>query len=134
MQVRHPSDHLPFILRVDPQFLEYFRICPSFRWRPFARRPIIDVPVRLVHELVQLGQLSGVHHAEVLLRKRAEQEVALERAALAALVHEARPRRFDGLARTRQRFGGWYVGRRCGGGDVFRGVRHWPGIFPSHSA
>ena len=107
MQVRHPSDHLSFISRVNPQFLEYPRPCPSFRRRPLSRRPIIYVPVSLVHELVELGQFCHAHRAKVLLRERAEQEIALERAALAALVYETRPRGFDGLAGARQRFGGW---------------------------
>ncbi|SRR6266851_5085903 len=104
---------------MDPQLLEHFRAHPALRRRPFACSPIINVPVRFVHKLesgrnkqtninlrkararlqdvektnahlVELGELLGVHRAEVLLRERAEEEVALERAALATLVYEAR--------------------------------------------
>ena len=46
---------------------------------------------------VEFGKFLRIHRAEVLLRERAEEEVALERAALAALVYESRSRRFDGL-------------------------------------
>jgi len=56
-------------------------------------------------DLVELGELLGIHRAEVLLRERAEEEVALERAALATLVYEARARRFDGLSEAREWFG-----------------------------
>ena len=81
--------------------------------------------------LVELGELLGVHRAEGLLRERAEEEVALERAALATLpvVYEARARRFDGLSEARKWFGRRQIFGGRGGGDVLRGVGHWPGIF-----
>ena len=80
-------------------------------------------------DLVELGELLGIHRAEVLLRERAEEEVALERAALATLVYEARARRFDGLSEARESFGRRQIFGGRGGGDVLRGVGHRPGIF-----
>ena len=51
--------------------------------------------------LVEFRERLGVHRAEMLPCERAEEEVALERAALAALVYEARARCFDGLSGAR---------------------------------
>ena len=107
---------------MDLQLLEHSRARPSLRRCPFFRSPIINVPVRFVHKLekhefvkphpdretgrgathlVELRERLGVHRAEMLPRERAEEEVALERAALAALVYEARARCLDGLSGAR---------------------------------
>lgn len=50
--------------------------------------------------LVKFGEIIGIHRAEMLLRECAEEQVTLERAAFAALVHETRARCFDGLSRA----------------------------------
>ena len=51
VQVRHPSDHLPLIPRMNLQLLKQSRARPSLRRRPFFRSPIINIPVRFVHKL-----------------------------------------------------------------------------------
>lgn len=48
--------------------------------------------------LVEFGELLSDHRAEMLLRECTEEQVALERAAFAALVHETRARCFDRLS------------------------------------
>src|SRR5579863_4111943 len=56
MQLRHASDYLPLVPRMDPQLLENFRVRPPLGRRPFSRSPIIDVPVWFVHELERAKQ------------------------------------------------------------------------------
>lgn len=48
VQVWHPSNNLPLILRVLFKQLQNLRLCPSLRWCLFLSSPIIDVPIRLI--------------------------------------------------------------------------------------
>jgi hypothetical protein len=57
VQVRHPSDHLPLISRMDLQLLKQSRARPSLRRRPFSRSPIINIPVRFIHELEKIERI-----------------------------------------------------------------------------
>lgn len=51
--------------------------------------------------LVEFGQRLGVHRPEMFLCERAEEQVVLERATLAALVYETRARCSDGFSGAR---------------------------------
>lgn len=56
MQVGHPPDRLALVPCMHNELLQYRRSSPTFRRRPFLRRPVIDVPVWFVEEL-----FIGVH-------------------------------------------------------------------------
>ena len=51
VQVRHPSDHLSLVPRMNPQLLKHFRARPPLRRRPLSRGPIVNVPVWFIHKL-----------------------------------------------------------------------------------
>jgi hypothetical protein len=63
-----------------------------------------------------------------LARERAEDEVALEGAALARLVHEARAQRAYELVLAREGRARGEIGGRGGGCEVLRCVREEPGV------
>ena len=77
---------------------------------------------------VILPQLRLAHPVQVIPRERAQQQIALERAALARLVHQPCPERLDGLVRSGQTLRECTVVCSSCLGEMFRRVREGPRV------
>ena len=53
LQCRHLPDDLPFVPRVHSELLQEERVRPSLRCRTLIRCPVVNIPIRLVQELMK---------------------------------------------------------------------------------